>query len=307
MYRILLLLMLIPCFLISQAPEKFSFQAVVYDNQGKLMSNKNIGVHMSILSGSVDGSIVYQETFNTMTSGNGLFTIEVGNGTPTIGTMSGINWGAASHFLRREFDLEGGTNYKITGVGQMMSVPYALHSKTAESIGGLNNLDLFNLKNGRLLTFDITVGSNSFIVPNDSILFCISRTGNCGFLIDNIAYSNSNGTIIGSKRIIKKNIINSCSDLSTLKIRGYLLPKPKNFIDTIISANQFYDVPPNYELRLFQAPNAFAINDIYYNAHYSIDEYRVFFEKERLTAIPENWGIPPTQSIYLAGLLRTKE
>ena len=48
---------------------------------------------------------------------------------PSIGLMDPF-------FLKTETDLTGGVNYTITGTSQLLSVPYALHAKTAESITG---------------------------------------------------------------------------------------------------------------------------------------------------------------------------
>jgi hypothetical protein len=127
-------LLLFPLISNAQVSDKISFQAVVYDNQNKLVVNRNVGVSMSIISGSVDGAVVYQETHMVTTSGTGLFTLQLGGGTPTIGTYSGINWGAASHFLKREFDINGGTNYQIMGIGEILSVPYAIYAKTTSAM-----------------------------------------------------------------------------------------------------------------------------------------------------------------------------
>lgn len=41
------------------------------------------------------------------------------------------------YFIKTETDLTGGTNYTITGTSQLLSVAYALHAKTAESISGI--------------------------------------------------------------------------------------------------------------------------------------------------------------------------
>lgn len=136
MLRFLLFLFLYPFAVEGQTPGKISFQAVVYDNQNKLVVNKNVGVRMSIISESVEGTIEYQETHLVTTSGTGLFTLQIGGGTPTIGAFTAINWGEAPHFLKREFDINGGTNYQISGIGEILSVPYALYAKSAENIGG---------------------------------------------------------------------------------------------------------------------------------------------------------------------------
>lgn len=118
----------------SQSPEKFSFQSVVRDAQNNIVSNSNVGVRMSILHGSSTGTIVYMETHNAVTNQNGLFTIEVGNGVVQNGGFSNINWGSGPYYSKTEIDPLGGTNYTITGISQMLSVPYALYAKNSGNL-----------------------------------------------------------------------------------------------------------------------------------------------------------------------------
>ena len=46
------------------------------------------------------------------------------------------NWSNGPYFIKTETDPTGGTTYTITGTSQLMSVPYALHANTADSIVG---------------------------------------------------------------------------------------------------------------------------------------------------------------------------
>ncbi|CAM4081890.1 MULTISPECIES: DUF1566 domain-containing protein [Flavobacterium] len=119
----------------AQAPEKMSYQAVIRDASNALITNQSVGMQISILQGSTNGTAVYVETQNPTTNNNGLVSIEIGSGTNVSGVFSNINWGSDSFFIKTETDPDGGTNYTITGTSQLMSVPYALHAKTAESVG----------------------------------------------------------------------------------------------------------------------------------------------------------------------------
>jgi predicted MFS family arabinose efflux permease len=66
----------------AQAPDKMSYQAVVRDAAGKLVTNQAIGIRVGILLGTTIGAVVYQEIYNPnpQTNANGLFTIEIGSG-----------------------------------------------------------------------------------------------------------------------------------------------------------------------------------------------------------------------------------
>ena len=122
----------------AQLPEKMSYQAVVRDVSDNLVPNQEIGMQISILQGSETGTAVYVETQTPTTNANGLITIEIGgqNATVITGSFSTIDWVAGTYFIKTETDPAGGINYTITGTSQLLSVPYALHAKTAESITG---------------------------------------------------------------------------------------------------------------------------------------------------------------------------
>ena len=129
-------------FVHAQSPDKLSFQAVIRDSTGGLVVNQNVGLRMSILQGSVSGSSVYTETHSTTTNSSGLISIEIGGGTTITGAFSSIDWSNGPYYLKREVDPAGGTNYNISGTSQLMSVPYALHAKTAETVtGGITETD----------------------------------------------------------------------------------------------------------------------------------------------------------------------
>jgi hypothetical protein len=129
---------------LAQAPEKMSYQALVRNNSGALITNKPIGMRTSILQGSISGSPVYVEIYNPnpSTNANGIVTLEIGSGIPVNGTFASINWENGPYFLKTETDPAGGTNYTITGASQLLSVPYALYAKTAQSLsGGIKEAD----------------------------------------------------------------------------------------------------------------------------------------------------------------------
>jgi hypothetical protein len=125
----------------AQSPEKMSYQAVIRDASDNLATNQTIGMQISILQGSASGTAVYTETQEPTTNANGLVTIEIGNGS-TLDTFANIDWSTDTYFIKTETDPTGGINYTITGVSQLLSVPYALHAKTAETVtGGITESD----------------------------------------------------------------------------------------------------------------------------------------------------------------------
>ena len=125
----LFLILLQSAIALAQAPQKMSYQSVVRNAANQIVANQNIGVKISIVEGSITGTIVYAETHTTTTNVNGLFTLEAGGGTPTTGTFVAINWSNGAHYVKSEIDITGGTNYALSGTMELLSVPYALYAE----------------------------------------------------------------------------------------------------------------------------------------------------------------------------------
>jgi hypothetical protein len=138
----------------AQSPGKMSYQAVIRDNSNSLIANEIIGMKISILQSSADGTVVYVETQSPETNANGLVSIEIGTGI-TSDDFSAIDWSSGPYFIKTETDPEGGANYTITGTSQLLSVPYALYSEKAENVFSGNYDDLTN----QPVLFDGTWGS----------------------------------------------------------------------------------------------------------------------------------------------------
>jgi len=137
----------------AQAPQSFKYQAVVRDGAGTVISNQIVGFQLSILQTSETGNSVYTETFTKPTNSYGLINLNIGEGTPISGDFTTIDWGADAYFLKVELDETGGTSYAFIGISKLNSVPYALHSKTAENVFSGDYDSLLNTPN---LTGDVT-------------------------------------------------------------------------------------------------------------------------------------------------------
>ncbi len=122
----------------AQVPQKMSYQAVVRNSNSELVANTQIGMQVSVLKDSSEGEAVYTETHTPTTNENGLVSIEIGAGSKTWWkpNFEDIDWANGIYFLKTEIDVTGANNYTITGTSQILSVPYALHAKTAESLVG---------------------------------------------------------------------------------------------------------------------------------------------------------------------------
>ncbi|MCB0810674.1 MAG: hypothetical protein KDB96_15460, partial [Flavobacteriales bacterium] len=126
------LALLCSLFLFAQAPEAFNYQAVARDAGGDPITNTVVGVEFQLHQTTAGGTVVYSETHIPTTNALGLFTVEVGNGTPTTGTFSAIDWSAGPYFLEVGLDPAGGSSYTSVGTQQLLSVPYAMHAGSVD-------------------------------------------------------------------------------------------------------------------------------------------------------------------------------
>ena len=132
----------------AQAPQGFSYQAVVRDAQNAIVANQTVEVTISILQGATADAAkaVFSEKHSAQTNANGLFTITIGS--VDAAGFAKIDWGKGSCFLKTESAYGESTT-------QLMSVPYALYAANAGTIDNntveqyISNIDFttYNLVN----------------------------------------------------------------------------------------------------------------------------------------------------------------
>lgn len=197
-------------------PEKFSFQAVVRNSNNQLIANKNVGVQLSILSvvmGSENTEFI--ETHTVTTNQNGLFSIQIGNGTIVSGSLlTAVNSNGQSKKIKCEIDPTGGTNYTIVSNEQLLSVPYALKSNAAVYA---NNADFATTATTASTATSansvVGIAGNKGFVPvfgdnnalGNSAIINDPESGNVGIHNQNPLVAldiAGNGTILARKRVV---------------------------------------------------------------------------------------------------------
>ncbi|MFM7080197.1 MAG: hypothetical protein ACKOYC_10465 [Bacteroidota bacterium] len=152
----------------AQTPQAIPYQATTLNAAGQPLANHPIAVRFSILDSTISGDVLYKELHTISTNALGLFTANIGQGSPISGTFNTINWAANNKFLKVELDTTGGgTMFTDLGTQQLLSVPYALHAKNGIdriSVNGdtlfLSNGDMFLSSNGN------NAGSGLLVFPN---------------------------------------------------------------------------------------------------------------------------------------------
>ncbi len=160
------LFILFSTFIFAQVPQGISYQAIALNGSGNPVVSSNVGVRLSVLDVSATGTALYTETHTKTTNAQGLFNLVIGQGTPTAGTFSSINWGTNSKFLKVEMDAAGGTNYTLVGTTQLLSVPYALYAGKVDYNNIRNNPD--------------EVGTLSFMTSTNAYHFGPGSVGGTG-------------------------------------------------------------------------------------------------------------------------------
>ncbi|MCD4730860.1 MAG: hypothetical protein K8R74_09690, partial [Bacteroidales bacterium] len=139
-----LILFLLTTLIIAQVPQAFKYQAVARNNSGDILANQNVSFQISILQGSAGGTIVFTEIHDVFTNDFGLVNLEIGNESPVVGTLDGINWASGPYFLQIEMDENGSNNYQFMGTSQLLSVPYAQYAEhSSDATWNKNGFDLY--------------------------------------------------------------------------------------------------------------------------------------------------------------------
>ena len=277
MKNFLFFFLLIPILAFSQVPQGVGYQGVATDAAGFELINQSISIRASVISGSATGTIEWQETHTTSTDTFGLFNLTIGQGTSTgngaQANFADISWGSATHFLKIEMDVNGGTNYSHMGTNQMMSVPYALYAENAninyDSISSLLSNDSTFITNvsggvvggcdlnypdglsGEIVYVSISLANNiTYTVPSGKRLYISRLIGN-GLSIDSIEFFTGVGNYGTPRPLISTIVVDENQVLS-------LPPASSNirFIGMLVDASVFVEPISHSLLTNYTVPSS---------------------------------------------------
>jgi hypothetical protein len=116
-------------------PEAINYQMVVRKPDNTLVTSGQIAVRAMIRAGAPGGQVVFSARYVMAPNQQGLVNFTIGQGgTLLSGNFTTIPWHNNTYWLDVAMDVNGGTNYVNYGTQQLVSVPYALHAKTAGAI-----------------------------------------------------------------------------------------------------------------------------------------------------------------------------
>ena len=167
-----------------EPPNAFNYSAVARDAAGEPIATTTIGIQVSILQSSTIGSAIYVENHFVNTDDFGLFNLIIGAGAAQTGTMENIAWDTDDFYLQIGLDANGGTNFLTMGTTQLLSVPYALHAATADSLIGGSSFsgDYNDLSNQPITISSMSQNGDSLLLSNgQTFVTGGSGTGGGGF------------------------------------------------------------------------------------------------------------------------------
>jgi len=171
-----ILLIISSTILLSQAPQSFSYQAVVRDATGDIIASSSVSLRISILAASAQGQPIYTETHFASTNQFGLISVNIGQGTTTYGMFDTIPWNNNSFFIQTELDATGGANYVLMGTTQILSVPYAIYGRD-EDYDPANEIQILSTSNDSI---NLTQSNQIEIpqgYPGELRMFAVSISG----------------------------------------------------------------------------------------------------------------------------------
>jgi len=116
----------------AQVPQGFNYQATVRNSAGDLIINTNVYFKFNVIQSSDTSVPIFTETHYVPTDDLGQVNLVIGQGTPSAGTFSELDWSLGSYYLGIELDT--GNGYVAMGTTQLLSVPYALYAENSGNV-----------------------------------------------------------------------------------------------------------------------------------------------------------------------------
>ncbi|MEI6695967.1 MAG: hypothetical protein WCO13_07850, partial [Bacteroidota bacterium] len=116
----------------AQTPQLFKYQAVLRDASNIIVASTPKTVVIDILQGTATGTSVYEETHSITTTAQGVINLNIGGGTVNSGVFANIPWNTNAYWVKVTVDAV------VISSAPLLSVPYALNAKYAESANYTN-------------------------------------------------------------------------------------------------------------------------------------------------------------------------
>jgi hypothetical protein len=225
-------------------PNAFNYSAVARNAAGQPIATTTIGIQITILKTSPTGASQYSENHFVNTDAYGLFNLVIGAGAVQSGSMATIDWSNDNYYLKVGMDAAGGTNFLTMGTTQLLSVPYALYSKTSKKSSVIQSKlypDGFEGMTAILpVTGTYTVPTGKYLIATGTKPDYLGFNGNFGMAVG--------GQTIGSNlSYIDENMVITILGGGFTTIAGQLIDKDM-VLPVFFDLTTTYTVPVNKTL-----------------------------------------------------------
>ena len=161
---IIILLCLVSILAFGQEFQKnyINYQGVASDDQGAAMANSSLNIQIALKFGNANATASYIENHAVITDSNGLFSLQIGNGTLVSGNYDTLIWGTEASFLTISL------NGVEVGTSEFVAVPFALSSADNQWESTGNNIQNKNTGTVSIVN-DLEVGNNLQLSVGTSI------------------------------------------------------------------------------------------------------------------------------------------
>ena len=180
-----------------------NYQALARDAGGNPLTSQAIVVEISIFPDQISATSLYQETHTLTTDDQGLFSLVIGEGTPTQGIFGSIGWHDAP--LSLGIRLDAGSGFTDLGRYTFQGTPFSFYAREAGratdmELADLNDVQSTSPANGQVLKWNGT----AWVPATDA----------------NTAYTAGSGISISGSSISNTGDLSSTNELQTLSISG---------------------------------------------------------------------------------------
>lgn len=190
----------------AQVPSLMNYQAVALNSSGSPIANTTIKIRVKIHTGTATGTVQYLEERSVTTDAFGHFDFQIDGPGKIIGagTLAGVTWNTGDKFLQIEMDPTNGSTFIDMGTQQLVAVPFANFSQSAEKLklpynGTDGSAETFKITNtsltGKGIIANVTNSGATAIEANGGSGVAIKANNNAGG-ISAITASNTSGTAI---------------------------------------------------------------------------------------------------------------
>ncbi len=118
-------------YLSAQVPQKLNYQGIARDTKGNPLAQQRMTLKLTVLPTADATEGEYEEIQTVTTNEFGLYTLQIGSGTPISGEMKTVKWETGNKYIKVAIDPKGGNDFVDAGTSQLLSVPYAIYADKA--------------------------------------------------------------------------------------------------------------------------------------------------------------------------------